>query len=136
MSEFGTVTFHTTERVITGAAWDGPPVTVISLPLVYEILGRGPHVGDVFWVGPYQVRVTQRYSWVGDGAVVERINGPISVRLRLQWFKAKRPLILINGRVLRTLWIWNLLDVIPGSMLTWADVRPIKWLRNILSRLA
>ena len=110
--------------------WEGPPLAEVSKELLWKLGGPKPQLGDVYWIGPFPVRIVdlhpRGYSIFDDVVIVERQEKGIHDDIFLAWHKLMMFLELINIRCLNTARIWNLLDVEEGVRLYWGDLRVLK----------
>ena len=118
-----------------GGKWEGSPLAEVSRDWLQNLGIPDPQVGDVFWIGPFPVRVVDLWpyerSFFDDVIIVERRdNNNISDEVFVFWYKITLFMRLINIRLLKTAIIWNLLDVEEGMRLYWGDLRLLKVLRR------
>ena|SRR4030067_1423716 len=113
--------------------WEGPPLAEVSRDLLRNLDIYSPQVGDVFWIGPFPVRVVdlRPYERAFDVIIVERRDGKnIPDEVFLFWYKITLFMRLVNIRLLKTAKIWNLLDVEEGVRPYWGDLRVLKAFRR------
>ena len=115
--------------------WEGPPLAEVSRDLLQNLEIPDPQVGDVFWLGPFPVRVVNLWphesSFFDGGIIVERRdNKNIPDEVFVFWYKFTVFMRLINIRLLKTARIWNLLDIEEGARPYWGDLRVLKAFRR------
>ena len=114
-----------------GGKWEGSPLAEVSRDYLIRCLDiYSPQVGDVFWIGPFPVRVVDLwpYERAFDVIIVERRdNKKIPDEVFVFWYKFTLFVRLVNIRLLRTARIWNLLDVEEEVR---PDLRLLKALRR------
>ena len=130
MTKYATVTVTEDGKGI----WEGPPLAEISRDLLWDLGVQNPQVGDVFWLGPFPVRIVDLWPRARPGfdgvVIVERQERGIHDELFLAWHKLMMFLALINIRCLKTARIWNLLDVEEGMRPYWGDLRFLRAFRR------
>jgi len=116
-----------------GGKWEGSPLAEVSRDWLQNLGIPDPQVGDVFWIGPFPVRIVDlnpRNSQFGYVVIVERQERGIHDEIYLVWHKLTMFLELINIRCLKTAKIWNFLDVEEGMRPYWGDLRVLKAFRR------
>lgn len=129
-TEYATVTVTEEGK----GTWEGPPLAEVSRDLLHALEISNPQVGDVFWLGPFPVRIVDLWprdrSFLDGVVIVERQEKGIHDEMFLAWRKLTMFLELVNIRCLKTARIWNLLDVEEGVRPYWGDLRVLKMFRR------
>jgi len=129
MTKYATVTVTDDGK----GTWEGPPLAEVSGVLLWKMGGVQPQLGDVYWLGPFPVRIVDlnpRNSQFGYVVIVERQERGIHDEIYLVWHKLTMFLELINIQCLKTAKIWNFLDVEEGMRPYWGDLRVLKAFRR------
>ena len=130
MSELGTLTIHTEfveirpgqeYRQITGADWEGPPITVID-QWALEWLPEWAiaHEGELIQIGSYVLRRTGLFSFSRCGYYYQLVD---EGEVYWLWWRICQVAELVWGRALLTLAVWGLAKWPEyGCRPTWGDV--------------
>lgn len=73
-------------------------------------------------VGPYRLRKIKGDSLLGEWFM---LDGPRAI-LYSVWFRLREYKKLIYGRIMLTLWVWNMVNAKPGKIMSWRDVKIIR----------
>jgi len=120
MMEYGYIVVHTRvvdEEVVKDYEWRGAPLASVDPYFMRGATANGMHVTK----GNLRFKVLE-VGWAGE-IIIMREGGSLSDFFLLRWVRLVRYAEMIEGRILRTLAIWNLLEYSPGTRLSWGDLK-------------
>lgn len=106
---------------ITGAKWDGPPLTRIDDQVLYQLPDWAIALdGELIQVGPYILRATGVFDFSSRGEYYALVDGGEVYEL---WWRTWRFLDFVWRRLLLTMAVWDLAKwPQAGTYPTWGDV--------------